>query len=160
MNDNTKATMIAAGRFFGPTIATYAGVAAALMLGLIGAGCSTNRDMATNYQPDPPKECQEIIDGTDSTSGERLFEVHPYPSKTTSTGQVNVWLAKEGTARKDEHAKAKVCAEHALRTAGVMADAPKPKSFKAAPAAPAHTVTVHPKEPPKQKGLFDDPPPG
>jgi hypothetical protein len=93
-------------------------------------GCSNSRGLAQLYMPEPPKECADIVNGTDGKTGTKLFEVQKFPAKATSTGQVNVWLAKEGATRSNEHEISKVCAKYALTTAGVMADAEQPKELK------------------------------
>lgn len=98
------------------------------MAGTFG-GCASKRGLPIVYMPDPPKECEYVMNGVDGKSGTRLFEVEPYPRGSTTTGQVNVWLAKEGATRKNEREISRVCAEYALKTAGVMADGDKPKGL-------------------------------
>lgn len=108
---------------------TRFGAVGITMIGVLLSGCATKRGLPIVYMPDPPKECEYVMNGVDGKSGDKLFEVTPYPRGATTTGQVNVWLAKEGATRKNEREVSRVCAEYALRTAGVMADKDKPPSI-------------------------------
>lgn len=79
-------------------------------------GCARDRILPTVFMPDPPKECEEVLN----------FKVEKLPKGKTTDSQLAVWMAKEGAARQKEHEISRVCAEHSLRTAGVMKDKDKP----------------------------------
>ena len=81
-------------------------------------GCAKDRILPTVFMPDPPKECEEVLN----------FKVEKLPKGKTTDSQLAVWMAKEGAARQKEHEISRVCAEHSLRTAGVMKDKDKSSS--------------------------------
>jgi hypothetical protein len=101
-----------------------------MALGATLSGCAGDRLMPMAMMPTPPKECEQVLG----------FEVAPLPSGKSNAAALSVAMAKEGAARQQEHATSKVCAEYALRTAGVMKDKEAPASAKngveAAKAAP------------------------
>lgn len=121
-------------------------------VGVFGSGCSTNRALPINYIPEPPQECKDVIAGVDSKTGQRMFIVDKLPEKNTTTGQINVWLAQEGATRENEHSIAKTCANYALRTAGVMADAPTPKGVSNGPVPESDPKAVNVKTRKSPKG--------
>lgn len=90
-------------------------------------GCSNSRWMPLVYMPDPPKECAEVLD----------FKVEPLPPGKSNGAKLGVDMAKEGATRQQEHNISKVCAEYALRTAGVMKDKDKPDNGSTKPVAAA-----------------------
>lgn len=75
-------------------------------------GCANDRMLPWAYMPTPPKECDQVLD----------FKVDPLPPGKSNAAKLSVDLAKEGAMRQQEHATSRVCAEYALRTAGVMKD--------------------------------------
>lgn len=91
-------------------------LSALLFVPVLLGGCATERLMPTVFMPTPPKECEQVLGLT----------VEPLPKGKTTDAQLAVWMAKEGAARQKEHEMSKVCAEYALRTAGVMKDKDKP----------------------------------
>lgn len=113
---------------------------AALGFGVLVSGCATDRLMPTVFMPTPPKECEQVLGLT----------VEPLPKGKTTDAQLAVWMAKEGAARQKEHEMSKVCAEYALRTAGVMKDKDKPptESKGGETVEPANTAAVTDDRPP------------
>lgn len=98
------------------------------LAGTLG-GCANERMMPIVYMPTPPKECEQVMG----------FKVEPLPAGKSNAAKLSVDMAKEGAARQQEHTISKVCAEYALRTAGVMKDKEAPKTGEPAVAA-ASTV--------------------
>lgn len=94
------------------------------------AGCATDRLLPIVYMPTPPKECEQVLG----------FKVDPLPTGKSNAAALSVAMAKEGAARQQEHSTSKVCAEYALRTAGVMKDKDKPRA-SGEPAVLAATTT-------------------
>lgn len=88
------------------------GLATAMVLSVGLIGCANQRALPVVFMPDPPKECEQVLD----------FKVEPLTPGKSNAAKLSVDMAKEGAARQQEHAKSKVCAEYALRTAGVMKD--------------------------------------
>jgi hypothetical protein len=89
-----------------------------MMLGTALSGCTTDRLLPQAMMPTPPKECEQVLG----------FEVAPLPPGKSNAAALSVAMAKEGASRQQEHATSKVCAEYALRTAGVMKDKEAPAS--------------------------------
>jgi hypothetical protein len=107
------------------------------LLSPIFGGCAMDRMMPMAMMPTPPKECQQVMS----------FEVKPLPEGKSTATALSVAMAKEGAARQQEHAVSKVCAEYALRTAGVMKDKEAPAEAKkgvdgATSGTPATSPTV------------------
>jgi hypothetical protein len=84
------------------------------------AGCSMDRMMPMAMMPTPPSECEKVLG----------FKVEPLPKGKTTDAQLAVWMAKEGATRQTEHSTSRVCAEYALRVAGVMKDKEVPAAAK------------------------------
>ncbi len=95
----------------------------ALLAGITLSGCAADRMLPQAMMPTPPKECEQVLG----------FKVDPLPPGKSNAAALSVAMAKEGAARQQEHTISRVCAEYALRTAGVMKD-------KEAPAAAAKGV--------------------
>lgn len=109
-------------------VITIAAIAATL------GGCANERGLPFVYMPTPPKECEQVMD----------FKVEPLPKGKSNAAALSVAMAKEGATRQQEHTTSKVCAEYALRTAGVMKDKEAPRSPNE-PAVVAATTTPRPK---------------
>jgi hypothetical protein len=92
----------------------------ALLLSIVLSGCATERAMPLTMMPTVPKECETVLD----------FSVPPLPPGKTDGANLAVAMAKEGASRQQEHAISRVCAEYALRTAGVMKEAEAPTTAK------------------------------
>lgn len=95
-------------------------IAATVLLGILLSGCATERAMPLTMMPTVPKECETVLD----------FNVPPLPPGKTDGANLAVAMAKEGASRQQEHAISRVCAEYALRTAGVMKEADSPTAAK------------------------------
>lgn len=107
----------------------YFGVSLVAAMGSIG--CSPSRMLPIAYMPTPPKECEQVLG----------FKVDPLPPGKSNAAKLSVDMAKEGAARQQEHTVSKVCAEYALRTAGVMKDKETPAAIAAeTPVAAAKTT--------------------
>lgn len=92
----------------------------AVLFGVALSGCAADRMLPMAMMPTPPKECEQVLG----------FTVDPLPRGKSNAAKLSVDMTKEGAARQQEHAVSRVCAEYALRTAGVMKDREAPASVR------------------------------
>lgn len=123
------------------TTMKYSAMCLAGMAALCLIGCGDSRMLPAIYMPTVPKECEQVL----------AFKVQPLPSGKSNAAKLSVDLAREGAIRSTEHEISRVCAEYALRTAGVMKDKDKSPAPGEPVVAAATTVpktrTVRPERP-------------
>lgn len=106
-------------------------VGASMAISTFG-GCAAERMLPQAMMPTAPKECEQVMN----------FKVDPLPQGKSNAASLSVAMAKEGATRQQEHTTSKVCAEYALRTAGVMKEKDTPPEAKKGVEPASSTATV------------------